>query len=231
MKKSFLILSLVGFIGFTSCKTTCKYNEIEIPCDQLDAYNTFKSQEAAINATFENNNKPMTTQEELNLRETLVSFYDANKLAIDAADELIDHPFDPTRIYEIRTGEIEYFKEKIVEEAILEEFKKLLDVKEYEADTCFYEDCEPRKYLIWEIKNNSDSIISGVSVEQIVEVNGELLAPKTATYYMLSHNQITPQPAQDSAAVVAPGSTLLLTFRTSETRKAKPVLKGIYFHK
>lgn len=228
---SFLLLFSFCF-GFYSCNKSCKSGDKEIPCQQLETYKTFLTHEANINATFNELAPKLSSTEELALRQKLLSFYDSNKTEIAAAYEIIgSYGSKPEEIYEMRLGEIAHFKEKIVEEAFTAEFIKKLEIKESVEDTCFYEDCDKQKYLIWIIKNTSDSTITSIAINQNYEKDGNLKEAKQPTYYLFSTDQITPALAEEEKVVLKPGSTLLLSFEHSAYKVPKPLIQSIQFAK
>ena len=83
--------------------------------------------------------------------------------------------------------------------------------------------------MFWEMKihNTSDSTITGVLVDKIYEVNGEMILPDNPTSYLLSKDMIAPTPMGDP--VVRPNDTLILTFDYSKEGMPKPDILRFFF--
>lgn len=234
MKNILSLLAVSALVLFnSSCETVeeCKIGNVTIECEKADLYKDFLQKEQAINNTFDKFAKRLSLSENLELRKDIVQFYESNNAELQSVYENIkDSVFgsrSPKEIFEMRNEEINYFSQEIEEREEAKDFINKLSISELKLDTAFYEDGE--KFVFWKmnIHNTSDSTITGVLVDKIFEIDGELERPDQPTHYMLSKDMIAPTPIDDP--IVRPNDTLILTFDYSKKGTPKPEVLKFFF--
>lgn len=221
------------FLFFASCEMNenCEIGNVAIDCEKADVYNTFVQKEQAINSTFDKFAKRLSIAENLELRKDIVQYYEQNNVELQSVYEMIkDSIFgsrSPKEIFEMRNEEINYFSGEMEKRAESKVFIKTLNISELKLDSTLYEGGD--SYVFWEMKihNTSDSTITGVLVDKIYEVNGEMILPDNPTSYLLSKDMIAPTPMGDP--VVRPNDTLILTFDYSKEGMPKPDILRFFF--
>ncbi len=209
----------------------CSIGNVVIDCENAEIYNHFVAKEQDINASFQKGAKKLTPNEEEQLRIDLVEYYKNHKEDLQTVYlKIKDSVFgarDPLSVYEMRSEELSYFKERAEERKKAKKFTETLNIRAYEVDTSFYEGQDKLPYLVYEIHNTSDSTISGVVVNKVIEKDGEIIMPNSPTHYLLSEDMILPK--EKGKSVVRPDEKLVLTFEILEGVKIKPEILSYSF--
>lgn len=230
----FILSSVIALGFFTSCTSSdtdtnsCDVLGVTVDCEESKIYNKLLAINEEINATFVEGAEPLSLEAELKLREDFVEHYRKHEKIIQrvyvSIKDSIRASFPPERLFEMRSDEVEHFKNQIIDRENTDAFLKKLSIQTYEKDTVLSEYSTTGRYLVMQIKNTSEETITSIAVEKNYESNGKLIRASVPTYYIFTTDQIHPKPEK---AELVPGSKLTLAFETSSDQKATPKIVDI----
>ena len=220
-----LVLALIVI----SCKESrvCNHNGTDIPCGYYDLYTNLSDIESKINASFDDD-VYMSFEDSYALREQWMALYTSKRDSLEEAFNLVDASAQFSMMEEMRPAEMEYFKKQKEERAMIKDFLSQLSITAEKVDTSFWEGGTPMPYLMWTITNNSDSTFGSLQIERHIKADGKIISSESVSY-LFSKEQISPIPGESEDAIVKPGASVVLSFKTSNKGEISPEITGIGF--